>query len=224
MSQWGRFRTRLAGRELSFATVFLTVTVVLALVGLRLFLHHTPEARVVTIGESWLHVPVPLPPAQRMRYLRLALFFWALALLSLVSAISMLVQYRDGAAERMAARQQAATDREAARQEYARQEARRQWLATPAGYAHSLLESGYLEMSLVLRVQPPLHLDTVRQVQQVGWTLDQRHDHPPVTIEASSANGLGGHQVVRSTVQDATFRFVRTMSAQQGGDPNAEAN
>lgn len=197
---WRWAKPLFADRELGLASTFLAAAVILALVGLGFFINYTIETR--SVGDLLFEVPIPIPIEQRLRSLRLALFLWALALLLLIAAGSMFVQYRNGARSREAAQQ-------AARDEYARQEARRQWLATPGGYAQSMLEAGYSEMTLVLRVRPPEHLDALRQVQQVGWVLAERHDHPEVKYKESTSDGYGGHEVIQSAIQDATFLFVR---------------
>ena len=199
---WRRTRPLFVDRELGLAATFLAAAVVLALVALGFFINYTIETR--SVGNVLFDVSLPIPIEQRRRSLRLALFLWALTLLLLIAAVSMFLQYRNSSERREAAHQ-------AARDEYAKQEARRQWLATPGGYAQSILEAGYSEMTLVLRVRPPEHLEALRQVQRVGWVLSDRHDHPEVKYKESTSDGYGGHEVVQSAIQDATFVFVRKM-------------
>lgn len=197
---WHLLKRGFANRELGVASSFLGLAVLLGLVGLGFFVEYSIDSR--TTGNLWWKETVAIPVEDRVRYLRIAMFLWALALLSLVAAGSMFVQYRQGAAAREAAQR-------AARDEYAKQEAHRRWLATPSGYAHSMYEAGYSEIRLTLRVEPPEHLDTIQQVEQTGWDLAERLYHPRVKTTEVTPTHDGGHEVTRTSTRDATFLFVR---------------
>lgn len=201
LSRVSRRTSRLFARDgLGFVASFLGLGVLLALIGLLLVFEY--QTTTETTGHLWWKETVAIPLEKRLPYLRAGFFLFGLSLLCLIAAWSLFIQHRRGAETRAAAA-------DAANVEYAQQEASRRWLATPQGHAHTAYQEGRPEYVATLRVEPPLYAETVRMIESVGWSLSDRTDHPRVRTTEVSPRPDGGHEVTRSAVRDATFRFVR---------------
>jgi hypothetical protein len=80
---------------------------------------------------------------------------------------------------------------------------------TRDGQAWQAYERGDSEFETTLRVDNPSYRRTLKQIEARGWRLDERVDHAPVKTTTTTPKPDGGHEVIRTVTQEATFYFVR---------------
>lgn len=118
--------------------------------------------------------------------------------------------------QRLAAQQQAAQFMAAQRQAEAQlardAELREQaWQAmTPDDQAWHAYQRGDVVFETTMRVEDPSYRRTVAEIVACGWQFKEQVNHPEVRRKASTRNLDGGHDVIRTVTQDATFYFVRS--------------
>lgn len=75
-----------------------------------------------------------------------------------------------------------------------------------AAFAH---RRGATEFEVVLRVDDASFIRAGRAIEAEGWRLSNRVDHQPIRRTSSEPKYGGGHEVIRTVEQEATFYFVR---------------
>lgn len=155
-----------------------------------------------TSGMLWWKETRQIPIEERQPSLLIALSLFALATILVVLAVR--VAWHQKRAE---VRVRLEREAERRRREHER------WLRTPEGAAWEAFDRGDREHVVTLRVLPPKHRETIRAIEAVGWVFDGQDLHPAVHTKESKRNLDGGHTVVRSSIQDATFYFVRPRSS-----------
>jgi hypothetical protein len=99
-----------------------------------------------------------------------------------------------------------------------------QRMRTPEGRARHAYERGDLEFETTLRVETPGYRRTLSDIEESGWRQVERVDHPPIKTTTSTPRYDGGHEVVKTLTQEATFYFVRDDPSpeRQGSTPDRD--
>ncbi|GAB3994048.1 hypothetical protein [Nocardioides marmoraquaticus] len=170
-----------------------------------------------TSGILWWKESRAVPLAERRPSLIAAVLLLFLVALCLVVAATMALHLWRTRDERQAENLAAEARRLADEERQAEAAAHAAWVLTDQGRAWAAHRSGEREFAVTLRIQPPDHRETIREIESVGWVLRGRDDHAEVRVKESRRNLDGGHTVVTTVTKDATFYFER-------GRPGAAAN
>lgn len=155
-----------------------------------------------TSGMLWWRETRQIPVDERRPSLVAAVLLFSLTAVLLVLVSRALWHLRRSAGERRS--EQEAEERRRAHES---------WLRTPEGAAWTAFHRGDPQYAVKLRVSPPEHREAIRDFERAGWVFHGQDLHRAVHTKESKRNLDGGHTVVSTSTQDATFYFVRPRSA-----------
>lgn len=88
------------------------------------------------------------------------------------------------------------------------------WRNGEQGRAWQAYECGATRYETTLDVTTARHRQTIAAIEDAGWCLEDQVDHAPVKMTTVNPKPDGGHEVIKTFAQQATFYFTRAESAQ----------
>lgn len=94
---------------------------------------------------------------------------------------------------------------------------------TAHGRAFDAYEKGHATYEVTLEILQPGYQRTLDEIASVGWRLNRQVTHPRVRTTNVTPRSDGGHDVVKTVTQKATFYFVRDVDPDLAWRPNPAA-